>query len=142
MIFDTWKTDLKERELPNSDEFKLASFLADDVQVSRWASEGLPSDELSVQNGILTNYASRYPLCIDPQTQAVNWIKTKESRSREFKSITFNTNNYIKILELAIKFGSSILFEGISTEIDPMIDPVLEKNIITEGGVDMLTMGD
>lgn len=66
MIFDTWKTDLKERELPNSDEFKLASFLADDVQVSRWASEGLPSDELSVQNGILTNYASRYPLCIDP----------------------------------------------------------------------------
>lgn len=74
--------------------------------------------------------------------QAVTWIKTKESRTREFKSITFNTNNYIKIMELAIRFGSSILFEGIGIEIDPMIDPVLEKNIIVEAGVDMLTMGD
>jgi dynein heavy chain len=65
----------------------------------------------------------------------VGWIKTKESRMKEFKAITFNTNNYIKTLELAIKFGSSILFEAIDTEIDPMIDPVLEKNIITEAGV-------
>ena len=54
---------------------------------------------------------------------------------KEFKAITFNTNNYIKTLELASKFGSSILFEAIDTEIDPMIDPVLEKNIITEAGV-------
>lgn len=61
---------------------------------------------------------------------------------KEFKTITFNTPNYIKILELAIKFGSSILFEGISTEIDPMIDPVLEKNVVVEAGVEMLTMGD
>ena len=74
--------------------------------------------------------------------QAVNWIKIKESRTKEFKCLTFNSNNYIKTLELAIKFGSSILFESIDTEIDPMIDPVLEKNITTEAGVEMLTMGD
>lgn len=142
MIFDTWKKDLAERELPCNEVMKLETFLTDEVQTSKWASEGLPSDELSIQNGILTTFASRYPLCIDPQMQAVNWIKTKESRQREFKSITFNTNNYIKILELAIKFGSSILFEAIGMEIDPMIDPVLEKNIVTEAGVEMLTMGD
>jgi dynein heavy chain len=74
--------------------------------------------------------------------QAVGWIKTKESRMKEFKCLTFNTYNYIKTLELAIKFGSSILFEAIDTEIDPMIDPVLEKNITMEAGVEMLTMGD
>jgi dynein heavy chain len=43
---------------------------------------------------------------------------------------------------MAIRFGSSILFEAIGIEIDPMIDPVLEKNITTEAGVEMLTMGD
>lgn len=142
MIFGDWKGDLVNKEIPCNDNLKLENFLTDEVIVSRWASEGLPSDELSIQNGILTTFASRWPLCIDPQMQAVSWIKTKESRMKEFKCLTFNTNNYIKVLEMAIKFGSSILFEAIDTEIDPMIDPVLEKNITMEAGVEMLTMGD
>lgn len=66
MIFDTWKKDLIEKELPNKDDFRLELFLTTEVEVSRWASEGLPSDELSVQNGILTTSASRWALCIDP----------------------------------------------------------------------------
>jgi len=66
MIFGDWKKDLINKEIPNSDNFKLETFLTDEVIVSRWASEGLPSDELSIQNGILTTFASRWPLCIDP----------------------------------------------------------------------------
>lgn len=66
MIFGDWKKDLINKEIPNSDNFKLETFLTDEVIVSRWASEGLPSDELSIQNGILTSFASRWPLCIDP----------------------------------------------------------------------------
>lgn len=47
----------------------------------RWNSEGLPPDELSIQNGILTVRSSHFPLCIDPQTQALNWIKKKEEKN-------------------------------------------------------------
>lgn len=66
MIFETWKEDLIEKALPNKEDFRLDVFLTDEVEIARWASEGLPSDELSVQNGILTQSASRWPLCIDP----------------------------------------------------------------------------
>jgi dynein heavy chain len=66
MIIETWKTDLVEKELPNKEDFKLDTFLTNEVEVARWASEGLPGDDLSIQNGILTQAASRWPLCIDP----------------------------------------------------------------------------
>jgi len=67
MIFGHWKKDLQEKQIPNNELFRLETFLTDEVEVSRWASEGLPGDELSIQNGILTNFSSRWPLCIDPQ---------------------------------------------------------------------------
>jgi len=67
MLFDNWKQDLFKKEIPCNEEMKLETFLTNEVEVSKWASEGLPTDELSIQNGILTNMASRYPLCIDPQ---------------------------------------------------------------------------
>ena len=73
--------------------------------------------------------------------QAVRWIKEKE-RKNPFEILTFNMGDYIKRLEMAIKFGKSVLFEAIDEEIDPMIDPVLEKNIVRKGGVDYLTLGD
>lgn len=141
MIFEHWKNDLVEKELPNKETFSLQIFLSNDVEVARWASEGLPSDELSVQNGILTNFASRYPLCIDPQMQAVTWIKNKEAKN-SLKQLTFNQSDYMKQLEMSLQFGNSVLFENISTEIDPLLDNVLEKNCISEAGVDYIQLGD
>jgi hypothetical protein len=35
-----------------------------------------------------------------------------------------------------------VLFEGIDTELDPIIDPILEKNIVREAGTEMLTFAD
>lgn len=66
MIYGLWYEKLLEYEIPSSEIFKLEELLTSDVEISQWASEGLPSDELSVQNGILTTRASRWPLCIDP----------------------------------------------------------------------------
>ena len=49
---------------------RLAAFMSDEVEVAGWAAEGLPSDEMSVQNGILITRCAHFPLCIDPQMQA------------------------------------------------------------------------
>jgi dynein heavy chain len=66
-------------------------------------------------------------LCIDPQQQAVNWIKqTYSGKNLTVKSLS--DPDFMKHLELAIQFGNPFLFENIDEELDPLLDPVLEKN--------------
>jgi len=48
----------------------------------------------------------------------------------------------MKQLEMALRFGNPVLFENISTEIDPLLDPVLEKNIVNKAGVEYIQLGD
>jgi dynein heavy chain len=103
--------------------------------------DGLPADELSCQNGILTTCASRFPLCIDPQEQAVKWIKNRETPNKLIVK-TFNDSDFLKQLELAVQFGVPFLFEQVDEELDPVIDPVLEKNIVVKGTQKFVKIGD
>lgn len=73
--------------------------------------------------------------------QAVTWIKrTYEKENLTVKSL--NESDFMKHLELAIQFGNPFLFENIDEELDPMLDPVLEKNVIMEGGAKLIKLGD
>lgn len=128
MVYDHWYNDIKDKLVPLSENFHIDNLLTTDVEKSKWASEGLPSDELSIQNGILTNRANRWPLCIDPQLQAVNWIKKKEDKEMKVLNINDGPGVFIKYLETAIRHGKSVLFENIDEELDPTLDPILEKS--------------
>ncbi len=57
------------QELKDCHGCRLETLLTNEVEMTEWASQGLPSDDLSIQNGILTVRANRWPLCIDPQMQ-------------------------------------------------------------------------
>ena len=47
----------------------------------------------------------------------------------KFQVCTFNDPDFLKQLELAIKYGFPFLFKDVDEYIDPVIDNVLEKNI-------------
>ncbi|XP_004753142.1 dynein axonemal heavy chain 10 isoform X1 [Mustela putorius furo] len=141
MVYQVWQNDILEREIPLSQPFRLENLLTDDVEISRWGSQGLPPDELSIQNGILTTRASRFPLCIDPQQQALNWIKRKEEKNN-LRVASFNDPDFLKQLEMSIKYGSPFLFHDVDEYIDPVIDNVLEKNIKVSQGRQFIILGD
>eukprot|EP00742_Colponemidia_sp_Colp-10_P004363 GILJ01004656.1.p1 GENE.GILJ01004656.1~~GILJ01004656.1.p1 ORF type:complete len:2862 (-),score=582.32 GILJ01004656.1:82-7611(-) len=141
MVYTHWHDDILNRGLPLTQPYRVEDLLTTDVEISRWASQGLPSDELSVQNGILTTRSSRWPLCVDPQMQAVKWIKNKEDKQGLVVK-TFNDSDFLKYLELAIQYGKPFLFESVDEELDPVIDPVLEKNIIQTGAQKSVMIGD
>ncbi|NWU42756.1 DYH10 protein, partial [Hylia prasina] len=141
MLYQVWQEDIFSREIPVSHPFKLESLLTNEVEVSRWVSQGLPPDELSVQNGILTTYSSRFPLCIDPQQQALHWIKKKEENNN-LRMASFNDPDFLKQLEQAIKYGTPFLVHSVDEYIDPVIDNVLEKNVKVAQGRAFVVLGD
>lgn len=141
LIYKDFFEDIEARKLPVTSPFRLESSLTNDATVQKWVSEGLPADEHSVQNGILTTKASRFPLCIDPQQQAVNWIKKKEEKNT-LTTKTLSDPDFMKHLELAIQFGNPFLFESVDEELDPILDPVLEKSTFIEGTQRFIKLGD
>lgn len=79
-LLNDWQKEMKVREIPFGDNLNLNEMLIDAPTISEWNLQGLPNDDLSIQNGIIVTKASRYPLLIDPQTQGKIWIKNKESQ--------------------------------------------------------------
>jgi len=59
LLYTTLKTDLITRKVPISETYKVESLLTTDVTVQGWNAMGLPADEHSMQNGILTTSGSR-----------------------------------------------------------------------------------
>lgn len=84
--------------------FQIQNFLSTNIEISEWISQGLPNDEFSIQNGILTLQTNRFPYCIDPQLQGLLWIKQRE-KNNNLKILSMKDKDFLKHLELAIKYG-------------------------------------
>ena len=72
---------VKALNLPASEEFDFASFLADPKDVRDWTIAGLPADSFSVENGVMVTRSSRWPLMVDPQVSLICHASTALSNS-------------------------------------------------------------
>lgn len=144
LLNEYFHQDLVSRDIPRTDDLQLTDFLVDPATLGSWSLQGLPSDDLSVQNGIMVTRSSRYPLMIDPQGQAISWIKNREPALQEYGNLIINLQ--VPNLRDALKFpmmeGLPLLIESIENEVDPMLDPLLEKQIGTRGRNKFIVIAD
>jgi len=126
--------DLKDRKIPLTNNLDLTGFLVDIGTIGDWNMAGLPTDPLSIQNGILVTRSSRYPLLIDPQGQALNWISNhEESRTPHFGITSFANSKFREQVEYCLSEGKAVIVSGVEETIDPVLYPVLERNIVVKG---------
>jgi dynein heavy chain len=63
-----WRTSIKKLGIKITNGVTMKKILGDDVVIRGWSVAGLPSDNLSIENGIIMYGSRRWPLMIDPQT--------------------------------------------------------------------------
>ncbi|RKP21518.1 hypothetical protein ROZALSC1DRAFT_20453 [Rozella allomycis CSF55] len=131
-LLSIWKEDLKKRKIPFSADVDIISLLVDGTTIGEWNIQGLPTDELSIQNGIIVTQGKRYPLLIDPQGQARSWIRKREE-SRGLIVTTLGNKYFRQHIEDCVSQGKPLLIEDVEESLDPTLDNILEKNLIKSG---------
>ena len=65
---------------------------------------------------------------IDPQGQANRWVKNMEA-DHDLKVLKQNQPNFVRSIENAVQFGTPVLIENIQEEIDPVLEPLLLRQV-------------
>ena len=138
---ERWVEQCAERSIPATPGFSLIKVMGDPVAIRDWQINGLPVDDYSTENGILAYKGKRWPLAIDPQAQANKWIRNMESQN-SIKVAKGNDPTILRTLENAIRMGSPVMLEDVGEELDPSLEPVLQKQIYKQGGRTLIRIGD
>jgi len=136
-----WMENMVTLNLPHTAGTSIIQTLADPVKVRAWNIAGLPSDQVSIENGIVVSKARRWPLMIDPQGQANKWIKNTE-KDAGLDIIKLSEKDFLRTLSNGVRFGRAVLLENIQEHLDPALEPLLQKQVYKQGGSDVIKMGD
>lgn len=131
-----WKQMLKDSS------FSFIKFMCTESQLLKWKTEGLPADELSMENAIMLRNTVKTPIIFDPATQATEWLKsTLKNEEGAVEFFTQNDPKYNTKLEIAIRFGKTCVIEEVDG-VDKMLFPVLRKDLIHQGPRWVVQCGD
>lgn len=77
---------------------------------------------------------------IDPQGQANRWIRSMEGSN--LRVIKLSESKFLRSLENAIRTGQAVLLEDVGEQLDPALEPLLQKQLVRQGGRLLLKLGD
>ncbi|XP_067943512.1 dynein axonemal heavy chain 6-like [Watersipora subatra] len=139
-MMEGWTKQCQLRQLPLSKGYDFVKDMAVQNQVLHWHTEGLPQDGHSVENAIIIKSSFKWPLLIDPQGQALHWIKETEGSSLIVAQA--DDPNYMRSMERALRVGDPIVLTKVTEELDPSLRPILLRDTFTRGGHEIITLGE
>jgi dynein heavy chain 2 len=123
-------------------EFDFESFMATESEFLKWKAEGLPSDSLSMQNGLIIINSVQCPYLIDPNTQATEWLKRHLSHGdKPVEAIMQQDPRFITTIELAVRFGKTLIIQE-ADGVLPLLYPLLRRDLFRQGPRWVVQVGD
>ncbi|CAM9594499.1 unnamed protein product [Lampetra planeri] len=139
-LFSTWAQHLQQANIQFRTDIARTEYLSNADERLRWQAHSLPADELCTENAIMLKRYNRYPLIIDPSGQATEFIMN-EYKERKITRTSFLDDAFRKNLESALRFGNPLLVQDVESY-DPILNPVLNREVRRTGGRVLITLGD
>eukprot|EP00049_Salpingoeca_infusionum_P001770 m.50835 g.50835 ORF g.50835 m.50835 type:complete len:4155 (+) comp11193_c0_seq1:125-12589(+) len=124
----------------SNSEFNPLSFFATESEQLVWRSEGLPSDRLSLENACMLKTSSKPVFIVDPASTALTWLTT-HLQDKRLEVTSQKDSNFTTSLELAVRFGKSLLVRDVRS-IDPIMYPVVRGDLVAQGPRFCVHIGD
>ena len=142
-LVELWQERVQAMQIPCSGlaRFSLVAAIGDPVVVREWQLCGLPTDEVSTNSALLATRGRRWPLMIDPQMQANKWVKQKEAK-QGLMVTKMTSKNLLQVLESAVRNGRPLLVEDAGEQLDPGLEPILQRAIFKQNGRTLIRLGD
>lgn len=135
-----WRDAIEQVSLKMRQEMKFVEFLSRPSERLEWEKQGLPNDELCIENAIIMMNYNRFPLVIDPSDQALGFVMNHHQQQKIQKT-SFADEGFMKHLETAIRFGLPLLVQDVE-KIDPILNSVLNREVQKAGGRILIRVGD
>ncbi|KAH6926569.1 hypothetical protein HPB50_019808 [Hyalomma asiaticum] len=139
-LFNNWCAHLQQAGIHFRLDLARTEYLSTADERLRWQANALPTDDLCTENAIMLKRFNRYPLIIDPSGQATKYI-LNEFRERKITKTSFLDDSFRKNLESALRFGNPLLVQDVESY-DPILNPVLNREVRKTGGRVLITLGD
>lgn len=139
-LFNSWCNYLLQTGITFRSDLARTEYLSTADERLRWQANSLPTDDLCTENAIMLKRFNRYPLIIDPSGQATKFIMSEYENKRITKT-SFLDDSFRKNLESALRFGNPLLVQDVESY-DPILNPVLNREVRKTGGRVLITLGD
>ncbi|XP_054720541.1 dynein axonemal heavy chain 11-like [Uloborus diversus] len=138
LLYEKWLPFLETKvsPVPNIENLKAITslLLEDETIVGRWRNADLPGDKASVENAAIFTSCFllwRWPLVVDPQVQAIPWIKGMYGE--KLLIVRTSQKGYLDVIEEALVAGQTVLIENLEENIDPLLFPLIFCNFVKRG---------
>jgi dynein heavy chain 2, cytosolic len=124
--------------------FSFKRVMSTESELLQWKSMGLPSDDLSQENGlVIAHLSNRVPLIIDPASVAVDWLKNylSKDKTRPLEIVSHHDRRFSNQVELSVRFGKALVILEVDG-VEPMLYPLCRRDLCHQGPRYTVSVGD
>lgn len=87
-MLQRWTKTLTDEGFQCSKEFVFTELFGDSYVIRKWHLHELPHDHVSINNALVIEKTSQFCLLVDPQMQAVTWLKCQAQAANQLVATT------------------------------------------------------